>query len=214
MSEEHSVRDRIEHCHRGLTNAQETIRFIDTKNGVIIGIGAALIGWTATKVIPLIGSLQFNKYFSWFLGGLVLAVLVLMGMIILFSILSLLARAPKPCGKHLMLFPFVKSEDFDAAHTHYKRQVKNHDITVVLDEYANQLTNLGVICGRKICWHRRAVKCGIWGTIALLLLFGVVIVATASNPKKEDKPSAENDGKVAFCQYSHDISVFEKAFIS
>jgi len=165
-------REQIAHCHKGLENAQQTIRFIDTKTGVVFALGGGLLGWQ----LKYTGCLLKAESGLW--GGippfLVLGVfaflacgLVCMGL----SLGSLLARPRKGTkgGTFIALFPSVKKGDWSGSAVGFDRLVRGLDEDQVSREYAGQLAVLGYILNRKMAYHRAAVYC----------LFAAVLVTIA-----------------------------------
>jgi hypothetical protein len=165
----------LEHVRNGYQNAQDTIRFVDTKTGAVIGLSTLALG-------------GFFGILTWFFGlemecrQYVLATirpstasLVLMGfssgagsLALFFSLRSLVARPPLAicCS---VLFPFLKKQPKTWNYTiDILKQKILGGMTgeEIRTEYCDQMLNVGVIVERKICWHRRAV----WALTAQLVL--------------------------------------------
>jgi hypothetical protein len=180
------VQDRLAHCHRGLCNAQETIRFIDTKNGVVLSIAVALTGWLTTRATTLVAPGTVGGWLGWLAFALALLGLLAVAFSVVLSIRSLCAQPPPEKAKHLVLFPFVEPGNWSLVQEAYGKKVQELNHVEMLDEYARQLPVLGAICHRKMRFHRLAIGCLTAHILCLIVMSGLLMLGMAL--KKTPQP--------------------------
>jgi len=155
-------REKIEHCHKGLENAQQTIRFVDTKTGVMFVLCTGVLRYQLKYTSSILGSSdgQWSNVVLLISIVLFMAVAVLLGSLGL-SLWSLLSRPRKGAkgGSFIALFPCVKKDQWPDACVGFDKLICNLDEDQICKEYAGQLAVLGDIVNRKIAFHRWAVYC-------------------------------------------------------
>ncbi|OGV70665.1 MAG: hypothetical protein A2283_11620 [Lentisphaerae bacterium RIFOXYA12_FULL_48_11] len=155
----------IEHAQRGYQNAQETIRFVDTKTGVLTGLCCLLLGagLELIKTCLAIGVYKapFNGHAidSWcIVAGIALLIFAISGIgCIIASIHSLTARPPLASTGFTVLFPFFTPPARSTAEEYARKIVVGMKESEIAEEYQNQIISVGAILEEKCKWHRRAV---------------------------------------------------------
>jgi len=144
----------------GYCNAQDIIKFIDAKNGVISGfvtlaIGGtlALIMWVfenaeaAAKNIPVVLAHDHSVVIA---AGFSIA----LGAVSLFCCLrSIIGRAP-PENLFRILFPCFTLAMLNNAKVNYRHLANSLTEEMILEEYVEQLAAVGQIIFKKLYWHR------------------------------------------------------------
>jgi hypothetical protein len=183
------------HFKDGYKNAQDAIRFVDTKTGVITGLimltTAAPFGvlkWSASLDEKYHASLVYfeqnhNSVYELILGGCILGITVgICG--VMFGVEGLAPRSPKKYYQGIIgtfvrwmdiirrrhkkkndrppvsvLFPFYKEKDEIAAAKHFHRAAKGLSEDDIIQEYAQQVGQVGRILCLKIESNRHSVLC-------------------------------------------------------
>ncbi|MBK8477265.1 MAG: hypothetical protein IPL39_13490 [Opitutaceae bacterium] len=177
----------LDFAKEAYANAQEAIRFIDTKNAFITGLSTfastvpiSLLIWINGGELP--GGLHAPAILL--CGGphhllmvTILCITTLIGsLVILFSILSLVGRT-RPSDPHApvsILFP-VQSVKLRHALSSRLRELKaGVDENFQLEEYCHQIEVVGAIIAKKIKWHRRSA----WTLLAQIVATGISGVLT------------------------------------
>ena len=158
----------IAHAKEGYKNAQETIRFIDTKSGFLAGMTVLAIGATLDLAkryleFPLetkrqLEAIAANHPNCTFAVGVFATLSLVAGVWSLWSsALSLVGRPPKQdwSNIHTALFPFFSGSQ--AERRVCERLITGTTETEVILEYENQLWNVGLIIHQKLHRHRWAM---------------------------------------------------------
>jgi hypothetical protein len=164
---------------RGYATAQETIKFLDTKVGIITGVSTALSGfliawgkWSveakADSAANLITAANQNEVYAICLAALFIGNLIATYLCITAAIRTVIARS-KPGTEVLVLFPSHPKAQTAIARETLARKLKGMSQTEVLHEYQKQLQAVGQILGEKLRAHR-------WACVALLGQVSTVIL--------------------------------------
>lgn len=158
----------IDHARSSFDNAQDVIKFIDTKTAIVTGLNSILTGipfllfeWlfnqstysplsfdSLTKSSP---ELMFASAVCGFLG-LTTGILSLV-----FAIQALTARGPT--SKYIsILFPVIPPKRRHSAARSIRRLRSGITKTEIIRDYEHQLQNLGTILSLKISWLRRSLN--------------------------------------------------------
>jgi len=172
-----------QHLRRGHDNAQQTIRAMDTKTSILTGLSIFALTAIAGIVKTLCDSCSTYSAIAApvatfalirtllvilpFVVALVLATTSGISCIVL-CIKTLVARSRNDTLTTLpttVLFPYLPprdkaSEEKYKAAVQYYDKIRNREITeqLILDEYHDQVLNIGRILGEKIFWNRKAVQ--------------------------------------------------------
>jgi hypothetical protein len=173
--QEQHLRDAWEHARTSHANIQETIKFLDTKSGIITGlvsISAALpisvLHWIATTT----DSKLLDKFSCYECLGkitflLILASIAFAAATIVYSIRSLLARTAP--GESTLLFAIHPANPSQQLRKKLDQLPEGLPLHEILKEYSNQLYDLGAILYLKGVYHRHSAACFQW-QIALILI--------------------------------------------
>jgi hypothetical protein len=174
----------IEQAQTGYKNAQDLIRFIDTKSSFLTGGSVLCLGFAFQllkyiRELPTQQQVQLTKFFQdcplcsmcmQSLGVLSL----LFGVLCVWScVFSLVGRNPIHI-RHSLLFPFFSGTA--AEHTYCQKVAVGMTEAEVAEEYKNQIFNIGIILQRKIKRHRWAAWMFLV-QIAVLTTAGIVFIA-------------------------------------
>jgi hypothetical protein len=174
----------IEQAKIGYKNAQELIRFIDTKSSFLTGGSVVCLGFAFQllkyfRELPTQQQVQLTKFFHdcpvcsvcmQTLGVLSL----LCGVLCVWScVFSLVGRNPIHI-RHSLLFPFFTGTAAD--HAYCQKVAVGMTEAEVAEEYKNQIFNIGIILQRKIKHHRWAAWMFLV-QIAVLATAGIVFIA-------------------------------------
>lgn len=164
----------LDHLRTSHANAQDVIKFIDTKTGVVTGLVSLALAFPFLLGQYFVGesfdssrwqllyeshptlSISVFTAFSWSLTCGVVSIYC--------SLVSLMARPPslwdKPIeiekARFCILFPFHAAAHANHARAYYSKITGGLTNKELLGEYEYQLEQLGSIVERKIYWHRRA----------------------------------------------------------
>lgn len=179
-----SLESTLKHVEIGYKNAQDIIKFLDTKSGVIAGFAFAGIGFILQSLKEIIALkdpvksalLSMFGQYSYPTCLLFSATIVSLfaGVASIWCVVRCVtARPPEKVSKlqHTFLFPFC--DKISAAQEYYKRIHTGIDLAGVADEYEHQILNVGSITCKKITWNRRAAN---FFLVELILL----VIAVAS----------------------------------
>lgn len=181
----------IKHAETGYKNAQDIIKFMDTKSGVIAGFAFVGIGFVLqvakeflsipTEMRSLVID-QFKSHPVWAYVIFAIALVSLAaGVACVWCVVRCVtARPPHITSnlKHTFLFPFygTKSRDLDCAMAYYAKVKIGLTAAEIAAEYEIQLLNVGAILCKKITWHRRAANAFLL-QLALLTTAGAVFLS-------------------------------------
>jgi hypothetical protein len=157
------IRDTLDHAKDGYRNAQEVIKFVDTKTAVVTGLSTVLAGFL---VLVLKWSVELSGNFKPNLGQLTSAhpclsaclyFLVLVSLTaaivcLCAAVWSVIARA-RPTNLEnafTVLFPFYRQRDAADACRVFEQKLTGMTGTEILKEYEDQLRIVGMILGRKL----------------------------------------------------------------
>lgn len=186
----------IKHAEASYKNAQDVIKFIDTKAGVIagfafIGIGVILQGIKTllnlneemqTQIVEMS---KLHPAYVIILCGASLLSIILGLLCIWYVVRCVTARPPSIASKlkHTILFPiFNENKDYGFARSYFEKIEAGLTPREIAEEYSAQLLNVGAILYKKIMLQRRAAMVflaqlvGLAITGAALLLFSLQIL--------------------------------------
>ena len=175
----------VDHLSKSLDNAQNTIRGIDTKGGVVASVLSFALGgvFSCTSLPHYFLQLARDVYWPQVLSLLIL--LLAAAAIVLFALglraawKTLNARAPNTpgCLKYWFLFPFSKKDDYQKLYSEFDERLKNGlDDESVIEEYKDQLTVLSRIQYDKIVFCNRMLSFFGWALFVVLICGGLVFV--------------------------------------
>lgn len=153
----------LEHFKSGYANAQEVIRFIDTKTSFLTGATTLIIGFVleaAKQYSQLPPAVKHNfaihPYLIFALMNLGEFSLLAGGLCVWCSVLSLIARPPakKMRRNSSMLFPFFEGKISEKQYCSKTTQDMTEE--EILKEYEAQIWNVGLILRKKVMRHRWA----------------------------------------------------------
>lgn len=175
----------IEHAKEGYKNAQEVIKFVDTKTAVVTGlstlIGGSLVAvlkWSVESEKNSHATLQhLAEYHPWVVQWfyiLVATCFAAMFVCIAAAVWSVIARArPRRLeNRFTLLFPIYKQRDEKAACEVLSNKLRGISKEQILLEYEDQLRIVGMILGKKLKHVR--IAC-----IALLVQLVLFVFAVA-----------------------------------
>lgn len=180
--------DTIEHAKEGYKNAQDVIKFVDTKTAVVTGLSTlvggslvAVLKWSVESEQESRATLQqLAEYhpntvlwFYIFVAGCFAATFVCIAA----AVWSVIARARPDHleNKFTVLFPIYKQRDETAACEVLSHKLRGISKEEILQEYEDQLRIVGMILGKKL----KHVRIACIALLAELLLF-VLAVGTLS----------------------------------
>lgn len=183
-----NLKDTIEHARFGNTNAQETIRFIDTKIGVALAFLGAICGGAYNIWSTSIKSLAFNGItMDWMSVFITLSVLCFIGFIVClvravhFCCKGLSPRPPNTEGnkvKHSILFPYIPNNDFSKEYrAGVNKLTTGMSDEEILSEFEDQSVVLGQIIAAKLMATKVAIANLKW-LVYFLLAMSCLLCAT------------------------------------
>jgi hypothetical protein len=204
LAERSSMDTTLEHAKEGYKNAQDVIKFIDTKTAVVTGlstlIGGSLVAalkWSVESEknshATLLQLAQYHPcvvhWFYIFVAGCFAATFVCIGA----AVWSVIARA-RP--RHLentftLLFPIYKQRDETAACEVLSNKLRGISKEQILLEYEDQLRVVGMILGKKL----KHVRIACIALLIQLVLF-VFAVGTLSYLYIDDPEALGSDSVV------------------
>jgi len=195
-AKEKNLTATLDHAKTGYQNAQDIIKFIDTKTGAVTGLCTLAIGGVLGLVTWFFGLEEGCRLLVLNIFHPCVAAIVLLGLSpiagagsLVFSLLSLIARSPLTSGQ-TVLFPCLKKTggEWDGISQSYKNKiVAGMTATEIRDEYHDQILNVGIIVQKKIARHRWAVgflmlQLGLLAAAASVLCFGMGVRSAAIQP--------------------------------
>ena len=157
------TRETLDHAKDGYRNAQEVIKFIDTKTAVVTGLSTLLGGFL---LLVLKWSVELNGNLTPNLGQLTSAHLCLATCFYFLVLVSLLAAVLCLCAAvwsviararptnlenaFTVLFPFYRRRDAAEACRQFERKLGGMTKTEIIKEYEDQLRIVGMILGQKL----------------------------------------------------------------
>lgn len=175
----------VDHLSKSLDNAQNTIRFIDTKVGVVVSVLSLALGGVSSCTSLPHYFLQLARDVSWPQVLSLLILLLATVAVVLFTLglcaawKTLNARAPNAPGRllHWFLFPICKKDDYKKLYAEFDERLKNGlDNEAIIEEYKDQLTVLSRIQNDKIVFCNRMLSFFGWALFATLVCGGLVFV--------------------------------------
>lgn len=177
--------DTLEHAKAGYANAQEVIRFIDTKAGAVIGLAtltmgvpvvtfqwlASQNGWSDFSFHALTRQSHWPCTVAAIAGGfgMIFGVLVIIS-----ALLVLRARSPFKKSHITVLFPMYDAKThITRAHRVFSKIRSGMSRKEVAREYEMQIRRVGAILDEKACRLNIATK---WYT-AQLVAYGIAAIS-------------------------------------
>lgn len=166
----------LEHLKAGYSNAQEIIRFVDTKTSFLTGAATLTTGFileAARQYAEMSGNIKQNFAIHPYLSCVLISVgqyaLFFGGLCIWCCVLSLIARPPVRKSKRgsAVLFPFYQGSQPEQDYITSASQGLTRK--QILKEYEAQIWNVGLILQKKVVRHR-------WASIMLLLQLAFVVL--------------------------------------
>lgn len=205
----------IEHAKFGLTNAQETIRFVDTKIGVVLTFLIFLCGgafhWAGNSEI--LTAMKDEERVVWVVGVASLGFLACFVVAVWFCFEGLTARMPQEANardKYSVLFPYIplyvyrgknrgKQQVFKKRVDEYRQGFSKicagMETQMIAREFADQFMALGFILHRKVSACRNAIKWLLWVLFCVIILNGIAI--TFQFCQKEEANESDTGPNVA-----------------
>ena len=168
----------VDHLSKSLDNAQNTIRFIDTKVGVVVSVLSLASGgvFSCTSLphyfIQLAKGVSQTQVLSLLilLSAAVAVVLFALGLCAAWKTLN--ARAPDAPGRlaYWLLFPLCKKDDYQKLYNEFGERLKDGlKDEVIVEEYKDQLVVLSRIQTDKIAFCNRMLSFFGWSLFASLI---------------------------------------------
>ena len=170
---------------KSLDNAQNTIRFVDTKVDVVVSVlSLALAGaFSCTSLshyfIQLARDVSWSQVLSLLILLLATVAVVLFALGLRAAWKTLNARAPNAPGRllHWFLFPICKKDDYQKLYAEFDERLKNGlNGDAIIEEYKDQLVNLSRIQNDKINFCNRMLSFFGWALFATLVCGGLAFV--------------------------------------
>jgi len=168
-AQERIIQETLEHAKNGYRNAQEVIKSIDAKTGVITGLSTlsagfliALVKWSIESPTTSQRSFDFliqnHPQFTFAIYAGIVASLVCALTCLGTAVWSVVARdRPKNLkNRFTVLFPIYDHEAETDAQQFFERRLNGMTRNEILKEYEDQLRIVGAILCRKIKYNRRA----------------------------------------------------------
>lgn len=178
----------LEHAKEGYKNAQEIIRFVDTKVGVFTGFAVLGIGFVLQilkEFFSLPDSIRiqilsiFPEHQIWlYMILLILAGSLFCGIYSLWhGIAALVARPPRPNSKPTILFPFYSESesDWEDAKQCVSKIKSGLTEEQIAREYEIQILNVGSILCKKVDFSRKAATWFKWQVVTISIAAGLFI---------------------------------------
>lgn len=177
----------IDHARQGHAHAQQVITFVDTKSGILLTYSFAVVAgplWLLQSACE--GAPTWDKIWEifhahpWtcFWGS---ASLLAWLACVTCCLESVSPRKP-PAPRRLMLFPYFPLERFAQYEAEFQEQMRSFSLNDEVAEFSRQLAVLGVICERKVFWHRMACGAFRWQLIMPGVVHLIVIGAQRARP--------------------------------
>lgn len=172
----------LDHAREGYRNAQDIIKFIDTKSGVLTGLSGVTAGGVIESLKWFFALTQQSRFEILHSDHAHLVVVALLMEVSLTCcagcffcvVTSVVARPPRQFQRYTILFPFLPLKNRRGAALYYRRIAKGMSREEIAREYQCQITAVGEILARKVLWHRRAVKCFVAQVLAILAGAGML----------------------------------------
>jgi hypothetical protein len=181
-SENENQKRALEQAKAAYQNAQEIIRFIDTKTSFITGASTLSIGFVLDALkeyIQLPDGLKNNfdlcPIMTCWIA--VLAILSLLGGVLCLwsSIMSLIGRLPKKFMDHhlTILFPYFSGKQSEQDYC--KKITTGFAEEEIAREYQTQVWNAGLILHKKLTRHRWAARMLLLQLVAITMA-GILVI--------------------------------------
>jgi hypothetical protein len=185
----------LDHAKVGYQNAQDVIKFVDTKTAVVTGLSTVLGGFLLVVLkwsVELDGVSRPNlKQLTaaspciaiWFY----LLVLISLGSAIACltaAVWSVIARArPNHLeNKFTILFPLYRERDATAACRAFEQKLKGMTVGEIINEYEDQLRIIGMILGKKLKHIRVSCVFLVIQIVCLTVALGLFAWMYATHP--------------------------------
>lgn len=187
-ADESLLKETLDHTKAGYQNAQDVIKFVDTKTAFVTGLSTVLGGFLLIVLkwsVELDGTSRPNLeqitsahpcvavwFYFFLMTSLSSAVVCLCA-----AVWSVIARArPKNLeNTFTILFPFYKRRDAANACKVFEQKLKGMSNTEIIKEYEDQLRIVGMILGQKLKHIR--ISCIALVIQIVCLTFALVLLA-------------------------------------
>lgn len=175
----------VDHLSKSLDNAQNTIRFIDAKVGVVASVLSFALGgvFSCTSLphyfLQLVRDVYWPQVLSLLILLLAAAAIVFFALGLRAAWKTLNARAPDAPGrlKHWFLFPLCKKDDYQNLYDEFDERLKNGlNGDAIVEEYKDQLIVLSRIQNDKIAFCNRMLNFFGWALCAAMVCAGLLLV--------------------------------------
>ena len=175
----------VDHLSKSLDNAQNTIRFIDTKVGVVASVLSFALGgvFSCTSLphyfLQLVRDVSLPQVLSLLILLLATVAVVLFALGLRAAWKTLNARAPDAPGrlKHWFLFPLCKKGDYQKLYDEFDERLKNGlNGDAIVEEYKDQLIVLSRIQSDKIAFCNRMLSFFGWALLCVLICGGLLFI--------------------------------------
>jgi hypothetical protein len=175
----------VDHLSKSLDNAQNTIRFIDTKVGVVASVLSFALGgvFSCTSLphyfLQLARDVSCPQVLSLLILLLAAAAIVLFALGLRAAWKTLNARAPNAPGRllHWFLFPICKKDEYQKLYAEFDERLKNGlNGDAIIEEYKDQLVVLSRIQSDKIVFCNRMLSFFGWALFVAVICGGVLFV--------------------------------------
>ena len=152
---------QLNELREGYKNAQELIRFMDAKVGIVVGFSGMIFVHCMDKYYASFPYIPNSSVFSFFVLKIILLLCFISTTVIVFlkSFNCIKARSPKKQSCHpRILFPVGNYTDFSL----FMRELRNSGNKHEYEELASQVFNVGHILEIKMKESRIAVQALTW----------------------------------------------------
>jgi hypothetical protein len=211
--------DTLAHAKAGYQNAQEVIKFVDTKTAVVIGLSTltggfllAVLKWSIESdgvSRPTLYQITAAHPCATVLFYLFVAASLCSALVCLAAaVWSVIARArPQNLeNAFTILFPIYRRRNAAAACSTFERKLKGMSRSEVLMEYEDQLRIVGMILGQKLKHIRISCIAVLIQIICLSIAVGLLSYMYLTYPAKRSSPAIKQEENRHAIQSQRQIS--------
>ena len=161
----------INHLKEGYQNAQSTIRFIDTKTSIILGLSSTSITLILSNFLSNSVTITNMQVANISPLKIFIVILFIISALCCFisCLLSLIPR--KPTKTHIsILFPYFSLKKSDKTLSYIEPFCSDFNNEKIVKEYKEQILMVGDIVVKKIFWNRKATDIFILQLIFMLFI--------------------------------------------